>query len=106
MASNEPLKIDPTKLYKIIIDEQGGVDGNTDVFVGVNGKQYQIVRNQEVVVEGFVVNALEEAIYTKYKYDGKGNTVSYKVKRFPVRVLGEATKGDKVVNKRKINTET
>jgi len=98
-------KIDESKLYKIIVDEQAGVDGMSDVVVGVNGNIYQIARGHEVVVKGSVVQALQDAIYTKYKYDGKGNTVEYQVPRFPVRVLGEAQPKDKVVNRKKIKQE-
>jgi len=98
-------KVDPKKLYKIVIDEQVGVDGMADVVVGINGKLYQIARNHEVVLEGDVVQALLDAVYTKYKYDGKGNTVEYEVPRFPVRVLGEAKPQEKNINKRKIVRE-
>ena len=90
------------KNYVIVIDEQMGAEGNDDVFIGVNGKTYLIARGKEVVVPDYIVDALEKAIYTKYKYDGEGNVKEYKVPRFPVRRIREATAKDKIKNKAKV----
>ena len=87
------------KDYVIVVDEQMGSEGNDDVFIGINGKAYLIARGKEVVVPECIVDALEKAIYTKYKYDNMGNVKEYKVPRFPVRRVREATARDKVKNK-------
>lgn len=85
-----------------IIDEQVGVEGNDDVFVAINGKAYLIARGHEVVAPESVVNALEQAIYTKYKYNDKGEPKEYKVPRFSVRRIREATSKDKIKNRAKV----
>jgi hypothetical protein len=94
--------IDHKKDYVIVVDEQMGVEGNDDVFVGVNGHTYLIARGKEVVVPGYVADAIEKAIFTKYKYDDNGNVKEYKVPRYPVRRIREATARDKTKNKVKV----
>jgi len=96
------LEIDPKKDYLIVIDEQVGVDGTDTVFVSVNGHAYQIARGYEVVVPGTVVKVLEDAVYTKYKYQEDGSIKEYKVPRINFRILREATAKDKAKNKIKI----
>lgn len=90
------------KYIVFTIDEQVGIEGNDDVFVSINGKAYLIARGHEVVAPESVVKVLEESIYTKYKYNDKGEPTEYKVPRFAVRRIREATSKDKIKNKAKI----
>jgi len=103
-TAKDVVKTTPVKEKDIVfvIDEQVGIEGNDDVFVGINGNTYLIARGHEVVAPESVVNALEQAIYTKYKYNEKGEPTEYKVPRFAVRRVREATSKDKVKNRAKV----
>lgn len=102
--AKDVVKKEPSKEKDIVftIDEQMGIEGNDDVFVGVNGKTYLIARGHEVVAPESVVVALEQAIYTKYKYNDKGEPTEYKIPRFSVRRIREATSKDKIKNRAKV----
>ena len=91
------------KEYKIVIQEQEGVGGTQDVFVGINGKGYLIKRGMEVVVPAAVLANLKDSIYTNYIKDlEKGIDTEKQVPRFSVTVEGEAKPSDKIINKRKV----
>ena len=80
------------KKYKIILMEQDNHDKNQDQLVTdpSNGRQYLIMRGQEVEVPIGVVNNLKESIQPKLSYDDEGNEVWRDVPRFAIQFNGEA----------------
>lgn len=74
--------------YKIVIHKQGGPGGSDDVVGGVQGKAFQIHREEEVTVSAEVYHALMDAIETRYVMTDDEVHASDRV-RFPVSVLGK-----------------
>lgn len=73
-----------SNLVKVIFDEQAGVESD-DIFLGVNGKHYQIQRGVEVEVPKEVLNVVNESVYTKMMYDKDGNVYFKDVPRISYR---------------------
>jgi hypothetical protein len=79
------------KKYRVIVNNQDGVDASPFITVQVNGKTWQIKRDHEVVVPEEVLHVLNNAVYTKYESSGAGGLQEPRdVNRFPVTILGEA----------------
>jgi len=72
------------KIVTVIFDEQDGVESN-DLFIGVNGKQYQVQRGVEVDVPRSLLNVVNEAVYTKLRYDEHGEPFFKDVPRISYR---------------------
>jgi hypothetical protein len=66
----------------LLIHEQDGLAGSDDVFVGVNGRGYQIKRGVEVLVPPEVVEVLNNAIITHFEPDKDGGMRERSVRRF------------------------
>ena len=83
-----------SKNYRLIVQNQEGVDNTPYIVVGVNGKVWQIPRDTEVTVPESVVNTLREAVMTLLEQQrdeqGRNIVVERKAPRFPFHVLGEA----------------
>ena len=80
------------KRYRIIVNNQDGVDASPFITVQVNGRTWQIKRDHEVTVPEEVLGVLRNAVYTKYEPSAiQGGLQEPKdVNRFPVTILGEA----------------
>lgn len=72
------------KKYKITIHNQEGPGGKDDVVVGVNGRVWQIQREQEVVVPEMVYDVLKNAVEKLYYMDARDNLVRATSTRFPI----------------------
>lgn len=55
------------KKVKIVIQSTGDDAGGDDVYIGVNGRGFLIKREEEVEVPAYVVEALKNAVQTKYR---------------------------------------
>lgn len=72
---------------KIFIDESSDPSELSFVFVGVNGRAYQIKRGVEVVVPEDIVTVLQDARVEKKVEEEDGSFVIRSYLRFPFRVL-------------------
>ena len=74
---------------KVRFHNQEGVPGGTDaIFVGVNGRGYQIQREQDVELPNEVIHAIDNAVITKTERDSEGNEVDREIHRFPYSRVG------------------
>lgn len=93
-ATTTATKVDKPKKYRLIVQNQEGVDNTPYIVVGVNGKVWQIPRDTEVTVPEEVINTLREAVMTLLEQQrdeqGRNIVVERKAPRFPFHVLGEA----------------
>ncbi len=81
-------KVRKTKHFKIIVHAQEGNDNTPFIKVGVQGVMYQINRDEEVVVNEYVLHVLENCVMTVPQKVGD-KTVQRDIRRFPFSILGE-----------------
>lgn len=68
---------------KVRFHNQEGVPGGTDdIFVGVNGRGYQIQREKDVELPKSVLHVIDNAVITKTERDADGNEVNRDIQRF------------------------
>ena len=76
----------------IIVHKDGRQGAEKEVFVGVNGVGYRIVRGSKVEVPESVVNVLEEAVTTTYEHvrqpDGSTSLVASDSPTYPYSIVG------------------
>lgn len=73
---------------KVRFHNQEGIPGGTDdIFVGVNGKGYQIQREKDVDLPKAVLHAIDNAVITRTERDADGVEVDRDIKRFPYSVV-------------------
>jgi hypothetical protein len=76
------------KRVTIVIDENDGEEGRSDVFLAVNGKTFLMQRGVNVTVPEYVVHALKNCITTTMRQDPRTDEITYKdVPRFPFHVV-------------------
>lgn len=85
-APEEPVAAEPPKpkKYRIIIHNQEGPENTPFVKVGVNGRVWQINREEPVVIPEEVKHALDNAVVNYIDATG----AERRVQRFPVSILG------------------
>lgn len=84
---SEEAKAKPRK-YRIVIEE-GGIEDQPFVFVGVNHQTYKIMRGDEVEIPAEVKEVLDNAITTYMVRDNSRRLTPRRSLRFPYRVLEE-----------------
>ncbi len=72
---------------KILLHTQEGDMGELPVYVGFNGKDYYIPRDQEVIVPQGVYNVLRNSREGLISTDKEGNVTQRNTQRFPFTVL-------------------
>ena len=76
------------KMNTILIHKTEGDTGTDDVQVSVNARVFIIKRGVEVEVPDFVVEALNNAIITKYRFVNEGEDLQVRdVHSYPFSVL-------------------
>jgi hypothetical protein len=79
--------------FRLLVQNQEGVDNTPYIVIGVDGKVYQIPRDTEVEVPEQVIDTLKEAVMTLLEQrkddQGRNIVVARKAPRFPFHVLGE-----------------
>lgn len=80
------------KRVTIIVHKDGRPGAEKEVFVGVNGVGYRIVRGQKVEVPESVAMVLEEAVTTSYEHvrnnDGSMSLVETDSPTYPFSIVG------------------
>lgn len=77
------------QLYRIKLHNTDGEAGSDAVFVGVNGKGWNIPREKEVDVPAYVVEALNNAVIVEFVPDQKGGPHRERTRpRFPMTNYG------------------
>ena len=67
-------------------NQEGVIGGTDDIVAGVNGKMYQIQREQDVSLPRFVLETIKNAAITTFeKIDGKD--VQRDIQRFPYSLV-------------------
>jgi len=72
----------PKRVKVRIHNQEGVVGGTADVFVGVNGRGYQIKREEDVELPVEVLHALDNAVMTVVERGDDGNEIQREIKRF------------------------
>ena len=75
-------KAKSSKVKVRFFNQEGVVGGTDDIFVGVNGRGYQIKREEEVELLEEVLHAVENAVITKTERDENGNEIERNIPRF------------------------
>lgn len=79
------MSIELEKKYKVVFNNTPGDKGSTAIHASVNGKTWNIPRETEVVVPGYLLLHLMNSEEISYDTTGKGTAI----KRFPFSMVGE-----------------
>ena len=91
---------DPKAVIHISAVESDDGRGNDDVYVGVNGRGWQLKRGEDLTVPWRVVEALGLTIPTNIRHeqqnDGSGNVkiIEQQTRRFPVQIVSRPSLED------------
>lgn len=87
VSAGEIITAAQTERVNIILEENDNIPP-TGLFIGINGRSYQLVAGEEVSVPVEVLNVLDDAVEDVPRVDGNRNVVDYRRKmRFPYRII-------------------
>lgn len=81
------------KKFKIMIRSQSGTQGKDPIFLGDNGREYQIPRETEVEITESMLNGLRDAVsHDTEEYKGEGGERLFRQRPYqlyPFEILSE-----------------
>lgn len=87
VSAGEIITAAQTERVNIVLEENDNIPP-TGLFIGINGRSYQLVAGEEVSVPVEVLNVLDDAVEDVPRVDGNRNVVDYRRKmRFPYRII-------------------
>lgn len=83
---------DGAKYKRVIFDQKSNPTDANDVVLAVQGFTIKCQRGVETIVPDFILDAADHATYAKYRVvPGEGRKVGERIRKFPYKVIGEAT---------------
>ena len=84
--------VSQAKYKRVIFDSKSNPNDTNDVVISVEGFALKAQRNIETIVPDFILEAADHATYVKYTIrPGEGRKIGEKIRKFPYKVIGDAT---------------
>ena len=79
----------------MIFDQKSNPTDQNDVVLAVQGFQVKCQRGVETIVPDFILEAADHAVYAKYRIvPGEGRKIAERIRKFPYKIIGEASKAE------------